>query len=182
MNLYRIDNNARIDFALAKTHNNARSASGNYGHVDLIKADAGDVDLQICLYLQSIGVRFHASILGQTIKNGWECDQHVFSLSKDAGKTWLRFDYFTGTGHRRPNKQGDKMPVPANPAGVLSCIITDADAGDMSFSAWCAEYGYSDDSIKAFDAYRSCCETDKKLLSVFSRAQIEKLREMLTDY
>ena len=67
-------------------------------------------------------------------------------------------------------------------ASVLHSLTLDAQALNQSFTDWCAEFGYDDDSISAFDTYRACCENGKKLQKVFSRSTLDKLEEILQDY
>lgn len=46
---------------------------------------------------------------------------------------------------------------------VLECLKLDAECGSMSFSEFCDNFGYSNDSISALNVYRACEETAKKL-------------------
>lgn len=46
------------------------------------------------------------------------------------------------------------------------------------FSDFCDEYGYEEDSRKAFTTYEAVCEEWKKVSSFFSAAEIEELREV----
>lgn len=93
------------------------------------------------------------------------------------------FNYKTGIGHAikrfnrdnyRPNKVpgGKKAVIDAITDSmvfvpeideVLSCLLSDADFGNESFNDFCDNLGYSSDSIKAFDVYRSCMDTGKRL-------------------
>lgn len=92
------------------------------------------------------------------------------------------FDYKTGTGHgmkfstrdggyaRRPK---DKRTLPVAEFGgwayvpeidsVLDCLFLDAQSGKSSFSDFCSDFGYSNDSLKALDTYRACEDTRKRL-------------------
>ena len=104
-----------------------------------------------------------------------ECDQWRVTISSKAGFNYL--DYFTGLGHRSKNR-----PKRPKVADVLYSLILDASAADYNFSDWCADYGYSDDSIKALNTYKSCLETAQVLLKHFSPLTLRTLREMLQDY
>ena len=46
------------------------------------------------------------------------------------------------------------------------------------FSNFCMEYGYDEDSRKAFSTYEAVCEEWKKVSSFFSASEIEELREV----
>lgn len=80
------------------------------------------------------------------------------------------------------NKTRKTLAVAPTPANVLYCILTDAEGTDCSFDDWCDMFGYSDDSLSALNIYKECCKIGKNLLKVFTRSQIEQLREMLQDY
>lgn len=120
----------------------------------------------------------------------------------------FEFEYFTGTGHRKLSKidaaglardlQGAvtaihrrnithryevlKKPVAPHPAGVLYGLLLDGEAAHMSFPDWCDNYGSDPDSMKAHQTYMSCCETGQKLEKMFTREQLQALREALQDY
>jgi len=46
---------------------------------------------------------------------------------------------------------------------VLECLKTDCEVRNMSFSEFCDNFGYSNDSLKALDIYRACEDTARKL-------------------
>lgn len=46
---------------------------------------------------------------------------------------------------------------------LLSCLRLDSEAANESFSNWCANFGYDNDSIKALNTYNACVETARKL-------------------
>ena len=116
----------------------------------------------------------------------------------NTGKTYEEFEYFTGFGHRKtirgfaacgkPNAKfirGNwEVSKPQTPhiAGVLYSLLLDSNVQYESFSEWCANYGYSDDSIKAETIYRACHQIAMQLKSIFTREQIQKLNEALQDY
>lgn len=161
-------------------------------------------------YLDSIGVKFvvHAAGAGLN-RDGWECDGWRAEFRNKSGIVEL-FDYFTGTGHRViSNPQGYNnwsiklkglnprcvaaesvrkqmsqyvKPFPPFAAGVLYSLVLDISADDMSFSDWCGEYDYDNDSIKALTVYNACCDNAKRMRKIFTREQIEKLSELLQDY
>ena len=75
-----------------------------------------------------------------------------------------------------------RKPVAPSAAAVLHCLLSDAEARDMSFGDWCDNLGYDDDSIKALNIYKQCEETARALKKVFTRDQLAELREALRDY
>ncbi len=108
----------------------------------------------------------------------WRCDQWRVTISNKSG-SW-NTDYFTGLGHRKINKWNQLVPVKPDVLGVLHSLFLDARSADQNFIDWCADFGYSDDSMKAFSMYRQCCETAVQLRKYFdpeARAHIEQLIE-----
>lgn len=109
-------------------------------------------------------------------------DQWRVTISSKAGIH--SFDYFTGLELRtKPRASWDK-PKPKKPkvADVLHSLIMDASAADDNFHDWCANYGYSDDSIKAMNTYKACLEVAVALRKHFSPDILRQVRELLQDY
>jgi hypothetical protein len=149
-----------------------------------------------------MGVEMLAVCLGERKRDDWTHDAWAITFTRTPGNIAEDFDYCTGTGHRkskrpmpadiarlRPNilarvewERYNLKPVRPDEAGVLHSLVMDAQADDMSFSNWCDDYGYDTDSRKALATYEACCECAKKLRRLFSRAEIEALRELLQDY
>lgn len=100
------------------------------------------------------------------------------------------FTYKTGLGHSTPvYKKGysfakrNKKPqdiktivynsemwvhVPTLES-ILNCLIMDAYCGEMSFSDFCDDFGYSNDSLKALDTYRACEENSRKIRAALGK-------------
>lgn len=140
-------------------------------------------------FLASLSVRVDVSQAGENInRDGWTCDGWRVTFWR--GKTRESFDYFTGTGHRvNPYKKGHFLysthkarPVLPHVAGVLACLLADSEVSNLSFSDWCDAFGFDSDSIKAFNTYRQCEESAKKFISLFGRENVQKLRDILSDY
>lgn len=121
--------------------------------------------------------------VGETTRdNNWDCDQWRVTISSGAG--FHSFDYFTGLGLRHKPRASWDTPKPKKPkvADVLHSLILDASAADENFHDWCANYGYSDDSIKAMNTYKACLETAQALRKHFSPDTLRQVRELLQDY
>lgn len=58
---------------------------------------------------------------------------------------------------------------------ILACLES-YDPG--TFKDFCSEFGYSDDSIKAFKIYTACQEQYADLCRIFTPEQMDKLREI----
>ena len=77
-----------------------------------------------------------------------------------------------------------QKPKPLAPKieDVLCSLLTDSEALHMSFEDWCDTFGYDSDSISAFELYRVCTESGKKLNTLYSHQEIKEIREQLKDY
>lgn len=72
---------------------------------------------------------------------------------------------------------------PPSVVDVLACLLLDASVIDAgSFSDWCGEYGYDDDSIKARAMYDGCMATALALRSGLGAKRVEELNELFQDY
>jgi hypothetical protein len=141
-------------------------------------------------------------------KKPWGCDEWSCTF-RMGPKSSVTLPYFTGLGCRKRTESDEarwRMYLGSNPArkgtlhyesaykscapkpnaphvtDVLYSLVSDAQAEHMSFSDWCSDFGYDDDSIKALNIYRECGESAKKLRMVFTSVEIKELREALQDY
>lgn len=153
---------------------------------------ADEIRANVTRYLEELSVTFSADGGERITRDGggkpWRC----FQWSVTFKRTNTRFDtmYYTGLGRvqsrrrRNPDSVFYTEPKAQAPraADVLYCLLSDADANSMSFKDWCSDYDYSEDSIKALNTYKECCDAAVKLSVIFSGANIEALREMLEGY
>ncbi len=67
---------------------------------------------------------------------------------------------------------------------VIHSLILDGTAyfDRLTFPQWCAEYGYSDDSIKAQDIFRICERTGQEIARHVTPAELDTLREWASQY
>lgn len=162
--------------------------------------NANEIETAVDAYLGEIGVTYAVTLSEKGHdKDGWECDAWRVTFSR--GKSSFPCPYYTGIGHRvvpelaravynvSPRQAydcaaRDKAAVPTAPraASVLYSLLLDARAADMSFPDWCWEFGYDDDSHKAFDTYMQCCDIGRDLDKVFTRTEREHLAELLQEY
>lgn len=89
------------------------------------------------------------------------------------------FDFYTGAGWVQGIK-GYEVPKKPTLDDVLYCLVSDAEAGEMSFDEWCDNFGYDNDSRKALAMYLQCQENAKKIKR--AGINIESERERLQDY
>lgn len=64
--------------------------------------------------------------------------------------------------------QGSGITHPPHFDDVLQSIVCDVQGvGETTFSDWCDEYGYSDDSINAHEVYKACLDERLQLKNLF---------------
>jgi len=137
-------------------------------------------------FLASISVNFSARAMGETRRDDWTCDAWRVTFKNQ--KHSIETDYFTGIGHRvKPQTvhyaHGTKpYAIAPNAADVLHSLLLDGEACNESFNDWCANYGYSNDSLKAINTYQQCCKIGEDLRKLFSPDQLKQLRDLLQDY
>ncbi len=159
-----------------------------------------DIKTSVEQYIANCNVSVAPYLLGEVTRDKWVCDHWKVTI-KNKGNVSEVFDYYTGVGLRKPAKGAppapkcmkrtiayvdwEKLnlkPVNPHPADILYCLLSDAEAIDMSFSNWCDSFGYDEDSRKAFDTYTQCGNIGKQIRKVFSHKQVVELRQMLQNY
>lgn len=130
--------------------------------------------------LSEKGIVFYAQYLGENSDPEWQADAWRITFKKTGESEG--FEFKTGIGHRKQNARKETYLVRPCAASVLYCLLSDAEALNESFDSWCDCFGYSPDSIKAFDIYRDCCEIGKKIAKVIDHKTQETLRDLLQDY
>lgn len=108
-----------------------------------------------------------------SVMDEWECRFTFAGKPREPEE----FRYFRGLGLRKKGR-----PTPPHAADVLYALILDSDAAQMTFAAWCDEYGYDTDSRKALDTYLACQDNADKLARIIDHTTREQLREALQDY
>lgn len=158
-------------------------------------------DKAVTAYLEAIGVVFSCEYRGKQTDNddghAWEYD--LFTVRFSRGGAAVETSYRQGMGLRvtadfdeledeaaavgaaGPEYLGTgavKMPAAA---GVLFCLMADADMGRELFADFCATMGYSTDSRKAWALYEECQKT-AAALRMFTAEERAELAKMLEDY
>jgi hypothetical protein len=64
---------------------------------------------------------------------------------------------------------------------IISALLMDASNADQPFADWCADYGYSDDSIKAKDTWEKCNETRRFLQSALPSAILSRAYDLANE-
>ena len=129
--------------------------------------------------IESLPVKI--TYVGETVRdNEWKCDQWRVELTSKAG--FWSTDYYTGLGHRtKPNAWGQTKPKKPAVADVLYSLFNDASAADENFHDWCANYGFSDDSIKAMNTYKQCLDIAVALRKHFSPEQRQAIQTIVSE-
>ena len=164
--------------------------------------NAKEIDAAVMQKLVAGFVDYSVIGMGETVKeNNWKCDGWRIVFKRGAQKDFKRFEteYFTGIGLRQSKLKRPKFvnprciaaeawdkqnlkPVAPSAASVLHSLLRDGEAISQSFEHWCMDYGYDSDSINAFETYRACCETGKKLQAFFTPAEIAELKQLTEEY
>ena len=135
-----------------------------------------DTDKAVDAYLSTIGVKFDAHYLYMDESDPkWVHNAWAVAFTSKLGV--MRTPFKTGLGHRV-----DGVPAKPTAAGVLYCLLLDADSAGQSFANWCSDFGYDTDSRKALNTYLVCGDIARDLRKVFGREQLDHLRELLEQY
>lgn len=97
-------------------------------------------------------VRAKARLAGK-VPEGWTPGTNAWRVKLSIGQHRMTVSFYTG-----PAITGEPSA-----ADVLSCLTSDAQAGEMSFPEFCREMGYDDDSRKAKATHRACVEMSGRL-------------------
>lgn len=137
----------------------------------------------------------------------WEHDLWVVIVTAPKQAPYV-FEYKTGLGHRVLSKidknylrrlttsaqgvnarerarfiRANSVPKRPDILGPLHSMLLDGDsAAQNTFTEWCSEFGYDNDSIKARGIYDACQKAHDQLHRMFTREQVAKLNELMEDY
>lgn len=75
------------------------------------------------------------------------------------------FDFWQGSGITHDPKAND----------VMSCLVSDANAGMATFDDFCNEFGYDTDSRKAEQTWQACQRIGKQLSHLFGADYTEAM-------
>ena len=147
--------------------------------------------------LKAFGVTYAVHHIGLTEKREgrekpWQCDQWHVTLKRE-GRPLYTADYFTGLGNREGynvnarsvydvERNERARPVAPEAGAVLYSLLSDADCGRDTFSDFCGDMGYDEDSRRAFEVYTACQRTAADLARLFTPTELDTLRANLEDY
>lgn len=78
----------------------------------------------------------------------WRRSANPWTVTLKMGKRRLTVPFWTGSA----------LTSEPTPADVLSCLVSDARSGEMSFSEFCSEFGYDTDSRRAERTHAACAK------------------------
>lgn len=144
-----------------------------------------EIEQEVKEYLEAEHIHFSATLVGTIAPNkycdrGWEnaeCFYWVCEIRNAFTRQQRFFDFYEGSAHVDKHKK----PKRPSAATVLHCLLLDASATDQSFVGWASEFGYSDDSIEARKTYDACVKTAHDLGALFTKPQLDHLRELTQD-
>ena len=84
-------------------------------------------------------------------------------------------------GRNRDAVQALSTSAKIDPLGVLSSLVMDMDAGAETFADFCGEFGYDEDSRKAFAIWQTCQEHGGQFRKVAGK-HLEAIREAVSEY
>ena len=133
-----------------------------------------DYNKQATNLLEKFGVKFEYTNLGSEVSRIDPKRKNYRYIARfiRPGKQ-VEFDFHGSIADYEAKKGKERAILHAY--SVLACL-TKYNPG--MFSAFCMEYGYDEDSRKAFEVYTAVCEEWKKVSSFFSASEIEELREV----
>lgn len=125
---------------------------------------------------------FHASYLCKNTEGEWP--HFLWKCEIRTMKGRISLDYKMGLAHVIKAKFSwvQDRPKPPTLETVLHSLTLDSEAREMSLEDWCDAFGYDSDSIKALNTYQACCESAKKLNSIYTREEIKQIKEALQDF
>jgi hypothetical protein len=87
----------------------------------------------------------------------WQREATGYTITIGYDRRKASFDYFTGPAITDDPELDD----------VMSCLASDANAGQQSFRDFCDDFGYDEDSRSAYRTWQACQLTHSKLARLF---------------
>lgn len=143
------------------------------------KKDENEYKERAAELCERIGCNISAEYSGQAVPQ-WDSEKHNhFKIKIERGRRSFTVDFYDGimnTEKYKPEANGF-FPLRGYPSAydIISCLQK-YDCG--TFSDFCAEYGYNDDSRKAEQIYNACKEEFSNLQRLFTDEEIEELQEI----
>ena len=91
-------------------------------------------------------------------ENNYENNYKIYVKNTKTGAS-TSFDFWTSKASPRIKTEYDLL-------NAFYCFVSDAFAGNESFESFCDEFGYNNDSMKAYKTYKACVKSYNKFLHV----------------
>lgn len=152
--------------------------------------NATGYESQAQAFLDRFGIKFRATLSDSKVAP-WSDSEHSLCGSK-AEKSRHHYRVCLSKGVKSPSYRmssrlvfdfwssiadAEKGIETVTPYAVLSCISSDVHCAD-TFKDFCAEFGESEDSIKALQTWRRCAAFSKRLKAFFTSEEIEALQKI----
>lgn len=128
-------------------------------------------------FLKKFNLKFSATYLSHESNPLWNEDHYrpkyrirISRIQTTRKPRSLTFIFWDSIAH----DQEGKRPTAYD---ALSCLSSDQYCPD-NFEAFCSEYGYSDDSIKAMKLFKACDKFAKRIRRFFTNQELEELSEI----
>lgn len=140
-----------------------------------------DYNKQAQDFLDKYGIKFRATLSDSKTPQwaGGDKHGHHYRVTLSKGKRGqgvkfgqhITFDFWGSIADAEAGK------TEVQPYDVLACISGDVCCAD-TFDDFCAEYGESEDSIKALQTFRRVSAFSKRLRAFFTEEEIQDLSEI----
>lgn len=106
--------------------------------------------------------------------SGDNWNHHNITVTNTENGKRTRFDFWASIA--RPDLSTDYDVINA-----FRCFVDDAISGGMDFSEFCGEFGYDEDSRKAYKTWRDCQRSAAKLERIYT-GDVYELINSMDDY
>jgi hypothetical protein len=97
-------------------------------------------------------VKIEATITGEPIPDGFDRGGNAWKIRLTYQGRRLTVPFYTGSLAGEPSA-----------ADVISCLISDARAGEQDFESFCSDFGHDTDSRKAEKTWNACKKTGPRV-------------------
>ena len=99
---------------------------------------------------------------------------HNVTVTNTENGKRTRFDFWASINNPQLSSEYDVI-------NAFRCFVDDAISGDMQFCDFCVEFGYDEDSRKAYNTWKACGRAAAKLDRIYD-GDIYELLDSLEDY
>lgn len=96
--------------------------------------------------LEALGIKAEAKYVGSAPEGWGDRGASAWKVKLVRRGRQLTVGFFTGSA----------ITNDPDAASVISCLISDARAGEQSFEEFCSDFGYDEDSRKAEKTWNAC--------------------------